>query len=287
MAGDIISFPGRSPPEPERGVSYLIQKAVDAHEDNLAISTLIRAFIDPGIGPSEAAPRQVTAIVSELIGALSQSMANSGELRVQASTIYQPELSPKQNQSFAPGHYLLLLLDAKGTTNFAEDFALEVGLQERVAALAGKLDVSVTSASQLSVALHLPLIPQEAPSAAPESTHILLVDDNEEVLASVSEMLKQLGYRVTTRSGAADALDTLGRDPDDFQLLLSDITMPRVSGVEMVARLQIIRSDLPVVFMTGFSTAQNTARSPSVRAMLIKPFTLAELKAAIAQALSS
>jgi len=291
MAGDIISFPGRTSGRTsglvEHGVSALVQEVVDAHGVGRTGGMVIRELIDPGIGLSRAPAEQVRAIVNQLIQAMSESMDQGGELRLQASSVYQPELAQEQYLGLTPGHYALLLLDASCAESFAEDFALGVDLLHRVNTLAGKIDVSVVSQTQLSVALHLPLAARDQTTAAPGSTHILLVDDSEQVQSSVSDMLKQLGYRVTARSGAAEALDTLGRNPDDFQLLLSDITMPRISGVEMVARLQVIRSDLPVVFMTGFSADQHAGSATGVRGVLKKPFTLAELKAVLAQALLS
>jgi len=98
-------------------------------------------------------------------------------------------------------------------------------------------------------------------------------------------MLEYLGYQVTVRAGAVEALDVLRRNPDDFQLVLSDVTMPHLSGVEMAARIRTLRADLPVVLMTGFSIGSAVDQTLDIRAVLKKPFKLAELKRTLANAL--
>ena len=89
------------------------------------------------------------------------------------------------------------------------------------------------------------------------SERILVVDDEQSVLESTQFMLQQLGYRVTACASANEALNCFSTGPQDFDLVLSDMTMPRTSGVELLRRIRELRTDLPVVLMTGFAGLLN------------------------------
>src|SRR4029077_10398639 len=119
--------------------------------------------------------------------------------------------------------------------------------------------------------------------------HILFVDD-EEALASLGKsMLERLGYRVTTETGSIQALETFSARPYDFDLVITDQTMPRMSGVEFAKTLLEIRPQLPVILATGYSTAitPEKARAIGIREFLLKPNTAQSLGLAIQRALTA
>lgn len=103
--------------------------------------------------------------------------------------------------------------------------------------------------------------------------HILLVDD-EQMLAELGKaMLERLGYRVTARTSSLEALATFQNQPDDFDLLLTDQTMPGMTGIDLARRLLQLRPLLPVILCTGYSTqiSEEKARSLGIRGFAMKP----------------
>jgi len=95
-------------------------------------------------------------------------------------------------------------------------------------------------------------------------------------------MLVRVGYRVTTLSHPQAGLTDLQRRPNAFDLVITDNQMPTLSGVELANRIAEIRSNLPVVLVTG--TAPSTT-PPGITAVLIKPFDTAQLIQVAARAL--
>jgi len=112
---------------------------------------------------------------------------------------------------------------------------------------------------------------------------ILLVDDEEAVTQGVREMLEQLGYRVKATTSSPEALSLFEADPQAFDLVITDQTMPRMSGVKLAENLLAIRPELPVILCKGFSEAVGgeEARACGIRQFVMKPYTLQEIGAAI------
>ncbi|WP_315785833.1 MULTISPECIES: response regulator [unclassified Bradyrhizobium] len=110
---------------------------------------------------------------------------------------------------------------------------------------------------------------------------VLLVEDDEEVAALVSEMLRQLGFEVTRAASAAAALGALA-DGRAVDLVFSDVMMPGgMNGVELAREIQRRRGDMPILLTSGYSgAAVHAAREAGVR-ILPKPYRIDELAAAI------
>jgi len=115
---------------------------------------------------------------------------------------------------------------------------------------------------------------QESKPAPPGSgQHILLVDDEPPICNVLSQTLSRAGYLVTACSDPQEALKEFLARPAEFDLLFTDLTMPRMTGVELAKRVFEIRPDLPVVLTTGFGgdvIADTTAHTHIVR-VLEKP----------------
>ncbi len=129
--------------------------------------------------------------------------------------------------------------------------------------------------------LEVPGAPAVAPRGAGE--RLLVVDDEAVIARVLSEQLRRLGYRVTSVSDPEEALELLADEPDDFDLLLTDLQMPRMDGVELAARVGRLRPELPVLLSTGnrWSVPASTARAAGIQEIVDKPFRLEELAQAI------
>jgi signal transduction histidine kinase/CheY-like chemotaxis protein len=109
--------------------------------------------------------------------------------------------------------------------------------------------------------------------------HILLVDDELEVVKALEQMLKKLGYKVTSQLSSTRTLEVFQQDPDGFDLLLTDQTMPQITGLALAKKVLNIRPNLPVIISSGFSNqlTQETIESAGIKDFLLKPVTLKEL----------
>jgi len=109
--------------------------------------------------------------------------------------------------------------------------------------------------------------------------HILLVDDEEMLLEMSTIMLERLGYRVTARSDSMEALSTFQNQPDIFDLVITDHTMPGITGFDLARRLLQIRPNLPIILCTGYSNqmTEQQVRSIGVKDFVLKPVSTKDL----------
>ena len=116
---------------------------------------------------------------------------------------------------------------------------------------------------------------------------ILLVDDEEQLVHMEQQMLERLGYHVTSRVSSLEALEAFRAMPDKFDLVITDQTMPNLTGVELAEELMRIQPDIPIVLVTGFSEVitPEKAKQMGIRKYLMKPITIFELGKAIRQVL--
>jgi len=128
--------------------------------------------------------------------------------------------------------------------------------------------------------------PAQAPGPLVKGTgRILVVDDEEAIGSMLQEVLAHLGYEALALTSPQEALERLRRDPRAFDLVLTDKTMPQLTGLELAAELARLRPDLPVILMTGISTAEEeaAAREAGVALLMQKPIGIPALAQALEQ----
>jgi signal transduction histidine kinase/CheY-like chemotaxis protein len=134
---------------------------------------------------------------------------------------------------------------------------------------------------------------ESAPSGAPASTHVVVVDDEPAVLLATSRLIERMGYTVTRFPGPSLLLEQIGALANPPHIVLSDLSMPDHNGWELAATLHERYPALPVVIMTGNLDASREGddpvtelrQRPGVVAVLAKPFTSAELRDTLQQSL--
>lgn len=115
---------------------------------------------------------------------------------------------------------------------------------------------------------------------------ILLVDDDAAVLDVTKSLLEHLGFQVTATPCSIAALDLFKADPSRFDLVITDMIMPRLKGDALARTIREIRPDLPVIIATGFSEdSLEKARAIGIRDFIIKPFMLPDLERVILKVL--
>ena len=82
---------------------------------------------------------------------------------------------------------------------------------------------------------------------------IMVVDDEKSIIDSIEEFLKDYGFKVTTFSNGADAFEEFEKFPNDFDLVITDMTMPRMTGDRLSANILKIRKDIPIILCSGYS----------------------------------
>jgi len=108
---------------------------------------------------------------------------------------------------------------------------------------------------------------------------ILLVDDETSIVHLETKMLERLGYKVTPHVNSQDALMVFKADPHIFDLVITDMTMPNMTGDKFSEKIMGIRSDIPVIVCTGFSEkmSKEQAEKAGIKGYLMKPLMKAEL----------
>jgi len=112
--------------------------------------------------------------------------------------------------------------------------------------------------------------------------HILLVDDEPSITKLVQLMLERLGYTVTARVSSIEGLEAFKENPDKFDLVVSDMSMPSMTGDQLAHQIRQIRPEVPIIICTGFSERINkeNAEEIGVNGFLMKPivkFEMAEM----------
>ena len=134
------------------------------------------------------------------------------------------------------------------------------------------------------VVAHEPTAGRAATGGPVAARHVLFVED-EEVLAQLERrQLQSLGFRVTVYTSSLDALEDFKRRPHEFDVLVTDNTMPRMTGLQLAAEITRLRPDLPVLMVSGYAdnADPDVLRASGIRATLRKPHTARELDAALA-----
>ena len=104
---------------------------------------------------------------------------------------------------------------------------------------------------------------------------VLFVDDEPTIRKIVKQMLEHQGYEVQTRPNGMDALDCFKQDPQRFDLLITDMTMPGMRGDKLAEEILALRSDIPVILCTGYNKqiSEEKAQALGIRAFVMKPLT--------------
>jgi PAS domain S-box-containing protein len=118
---------------------------------------------------------------------------------------------------------------------------------------------------------------------------ILFVDDEKSIVDMCSEMLTRLGYRVETAMTPLAALNKFQTNPKNFDLVITDMTMPQMTGLQLTKRIKAVNPKIPVVLCTGFSAYINpeNAAAMDIQGYLMKPIVKLEMAKTVRQVLDT
>src|SRR5262249_1196075 len=222
-----------------------------------------------------------------------------GLLEIGVETVHAPHDGTAHPRILSPGAYVCLRIRDTGqgmppdvvehifepfftTKDLSEGTGLGLAIVHGiVTSHGGAITVESTSGQGTTFSLYLPRLVSTAPAAprAPAEDlpqgkgRLLLVDDEALVTCVGQQLCTHLGYDTVACTSSLEALDIFRAAPQDFDLVITDHTMPAMTGATLVAELRRIRPDIPIILCTGFSPLMNAdkAQALGVDAFLMKP----------------
>ena len=157
----------------------------------------------------------------------------------------------------------------------------------------GSIEIDSTVGRGTSVTVVLPSAASDAvvapplPPAAAVRARLMVVEDEEGLGRMQKRLLEGMGYHVTLHTGSLEALADFRSRPDDFDLLMTDNTMPRLTGLQLTAEVQKVRPGFPILMVSGLAERADNLNLAElgIRVMLRKPHTSKQLDEAIRKAL--
>ena len=237
-----------------------------------------------------------------------------GILAVEAECIELEELDEKSKHLLlAPGRYLLLKVCDNGCgmeralldkifdpyfTTKPPDQGTGMGLavvHGIVKSHGGHISVYSEPGKGTSFLIYLPMLEEKGETVSEElpeelrggDERILVVDDEPQVAEMQARLLASLGYRVIHDSQPLHAMERFRDAPQDFDLIITDMTMPKMNGADLAQGVMRIRPDIPVILCTGFSELvdEDRARSLGIKAFAMKPLARKSIAALIRRVL--
>ncbi|MGD9300604.1 MAG: substrate-binding domain-containing protein [Desulfobacterales bacterium] len=150
----------------------------------------------------------------------------------------------------------------------------------------GTITVESETGSGSTFNVFLPVIRREVDgdvrtrASMPTGTEqILFIDDEKSLVDLGQQILERLGYKVTIRTSSVEALELFREQPQKFDLVITDMTMPNMTGDELASKLMNIRADIPVILCTGYSEriSRERAHELGIKEFILKPIVMREL----------
>jgi len=254
-------------------------------------------------GPILADPSRIHQVIMNLCTNASQAMlATGGTLNISMSEV-EMEGEAATNAQILDGDYVKLMISDTGTGIPPEHLdrifdpfftTKEVGkgtglglsvVHGIIKRQKGSISVESEVGSGTAFEVYLPLSdemnqcekrPIDLLTGGNE--HILLVDDEQDILKIETEMLKTMGYTVTATNNPKDALETFAKQPEQFDLVISDMTMPAMTGDKLIKELEKIVPNIPTILCTGYSElmSKEKAASLGIHEFLMKPISMVD-----------
>ncbi|MBE9547318.1 MAG: PAS domain S-box protein [Proteobacteria bacterium] len=307
LVGQVLAFGRRS--EQERKpvqISPIVKEALKLLRASIPTTIEIRQNIGADLGTILADPTQVHQVLMNLCTNAGHAMREKGGiLEVGLANVEIDSDFAAEHPNIDPGFYLRLTVSDTGhgmTPEVMErvfdpyfstkekDMGTGLGLavvHGLVIGHGGAITVQSEPGKGSTFHVYLPIIDREEMPEAdtteeslPRGDERILFVDDEQVLVDVGkEMLEHLGYEVVTRTSSIEALELFREQPDGFNLVITDMTMPNMRGDNLAEELLDIRPDIPIILCTGFSEhiSEEKAKEIGIREFVMKPLVMRDL----------
>jgi signal transduction histidine kinase/ActR/RegA family two-component response regulator len=294
-----------------------VQSVVEETLEILAASLLPQVRLEKRLDAGDTAvvgdATQLHQVAMNLCTNALQAMEHGGVLTVVLDRESVPERRLLSHGTLVPGSYVRLSVSDTGsgippavlermfdpfftTKDVGDGTGLGLSLVHGIVAdFGGAIDVATQGGAGTTFTVWLPASGEtprllaepagELPRGNGET--VMIVDDQRSLVALAEETLAALGYEPAGFDSSVAALQAFRAEPQRFDLILTDETMPDLGGVELAREIRRVRPELPVVLMSGYSGAQLTerARAAGVAEMLRKPLVRRDIAEALARAL--
>ena len=298
--------------------SLLVKEALKLLRSGLPATIEIKQDIDPACGIIMADPTTIYQIVVNLCTNAFQAMEDErGSLAVSLKRVELTAAELSGHEHLSPGPYVELMVKDSGSgiepatlshifepyfTTKTDGKGTGLGLavvHGIVNNLKGMIKVESMVGRGSTFLVYLPALEtrNEEKTAAqsvasrfvPGSERIMVVDDDSMILTLLKTVLGRLGYKVSTYLDSEQALAALTANPRAFDLLITDQTMPGLTGADLTRAVLRLRSDLPVILCTGYSSvfSEAQAKELGIKRYFTKPIELKELAKAIREELGN
>jgi PAS domain S-box-containing protein len=295
-------------------VTHIVKEAIKLLRASLPTTILIQQHIEKNIGIIEADPTQIQQVMMNLCTNAAHAInEKDGVLEISLSNIELDQIASAKIPDLKPGPYLKLSVSDTGhgihpnaykkifvpyftTKEKGEGTGLGLAVvQEIIKSHGGAITVESELGKGATFHVYIPTIQREVAMDEVESTalpmgheRILLVDDEQPLVEIGKQMLERLGYNVAARTSSIEALELFKVQPDRFDLVITDIVMPNMTGEKLAEKLMAIRADIPIILCTGYSEkfTRRQASDMGIQSFLMKPLVMQDLATTVRQALA-
>jgi len=314
LVSQILAFSRQNKPEKlPVDITNVVKDAFKLLRASLPTNIEIRQHYAPDLGTILADHNQIHQIIFNLCTNSFHAMEeNGGLLEIALDSV---ELTPDEINLYnatRPGKYIKISVTDTGhgmdpatlnrifepyftTKNIGEGTGLGLATVHGIVEdHGGVIKVYSEPGSGTTFHIFFPCIEDKASqyattaAALPMGTEKVLFIDDEKVLIDIGEkMLTQLGYTVDCRTSPHEALEAIKANPEKYDLVISDMTMPKMTGDKLAVEILKIRRDLPIILCTGFShmISHEKALALGIKDFLMKPLTIADLSQSIRKVL--
>lgn len=310
LVGQILAFSRQSNGTPRSlRIQPIVAEVLKLIRSSIPATIEIHMALDADCGPVFADPTQIHRVVMNLATNAYHAMeATGGKLSVFLKSICLDDVQTRFTD-LKPGNYACLTVADTGTgiekhhmgkvfdpyfTTKDQNKATGLGLsvvQGIVKSVGGDIHIFSESGKGTEFHIYWPLdgLEREADTIHPRSPirggteKILLVDDEAAVSKMVCQVLERLGYQVEAHTSSREALAAFRADSDGYDLILTDMTMPELTGDQLAQKIIAIRPSIPIIISTGYSRTltSEVVQAIGIRGVLIKPATKSNLAAAV------
>ncbi|MEE9497335.1 MAG: ATP-binding protein, partial [Desulfobacterales bacterium] len=281
-------------------VQYIIKEALNLLRASIPASIEIIHNIDNDCNPVMGDATQIHQVIMNLCTNAYQAMQDKGgKLEVILSEVDIGYEETIEKIGMQPGKHLQLTVKDEGCgmdasvlerifepyyTTKEQGKGTGLGLSVIHGIIknhGGDITVASSPRKGTTFQVYLPLIEdadgvtefEPSNGAAKGNERILLIDDEEQIISMEQQMLENLGYQVTARTDSVEALDEFAKQPQNYDLVITDMTMPHMSGDELAQKLLDIKPDIPVILCTGFNEdiTEEKALSMGIQKFVMKP----------------
>ncbi|MGM0453261.1 MAG: PAS domain S-box protein [Thermodesulfobacteriota bacterium] len=281
-------------------ISPMVKEAIKLLRTTMPASIDIRQKIGSEQLVVYTDPSQFHQVIVNLATNARDAMPDeTGVLEIHVKPVAMDKDSAPPDPEVKPGHYVQITIKDTGIGIAAQDLdkifdPYFSNREKRVGGIGlglsvvhgivkrhnGFIHVDSAPGEGTTVSVFLPLAETCPPASSTDHTtplpggteHLLLLDDEPPIAKMQQQRLEGLGYTVTVKTSSMQALSAFQSSPDAFDLIITDMAMPNMTGDKLARKAKALRSDVPVILCTGFSekVAEN-GPPPAVEAFLMKP----------------